>query len=170
MKANVLIGVTLAALLGWGAAGDAQAYRWVDEKGQVHYSNLRRFQPEPSKGPEPARPSEPKGVETPETLKGAEPKSSSLPAQARPDQRAPIEEVLEATSTKTQEQLPGVGWILDPVVMFLFLAYVVLGLGGIWFIVVGLKQSVKYLFFSPYYRGSRPKFGVKIVQRRDPDC
>ena len=152
MKANTLIGLTLATLLGWGAAADAQVYRWVDEKGQVHYSNIRPSRPAPPEEPAPARPSEPEAVKGPETVKGAEPQTSTPAARARPDQRAPIEEILGATGTKKQEEVPGVGWILGTVVMFL--GYVVLVGSGIWLIVVGFKKSVLegllMLIFSPY--------------------
>ncbi len=152
MKSNPLIGLTLAALLGWGAAADAQAYRWVDEKGQVHYSNIRPSRPAPPEAPAPARPPEPEAVKGPETVKGPEPKTSTPAAQARPDQRPPIEEILKATSTKKQEQEPGVGQVLGTLVMVL--GYIVVVGGGIWLIVVGLKQSVLegllMLFISPY--------------------
>ncbi len=138
MKANVLIGVSLATLLGWGSAAEAQIQRWVDEKGRVHYSNTRPVRPAPPKGAEPVKPSEPETPEVPETVERAEPKTGTLAFQARPDQRAQIEDAREGTGTKKQERTGGIptltGITISGIVLIL--------IGSIWLIVEGFKQSM----------------------------
>ncbi|MBI2081816.1 MAG: DUF4124 domain-containing protein [candidate division NC10 bacterium] len=183
MKANALIGVTLVALLGCAAAVDAQVYRWEDEKGQVHYSNIRpsppapREAPAPPKEPEPARQSEPEAARGPETVKGPEPKTSTPAAQARPEQAAPIEEILKATSPKKQERMGGfpmtAGFLMK--LGFIILAIILSLIGNIWLIVVGFKQSVLWgllmLFFSPsqglfifkYWQEAKRPFLVEVA-------
>ncbi len=138
MKANVLIGVTLATLLGWGSAADAQIQRWVDEKGRVHYSNTRPVRPAPPEGSKPAKPSEPETLKGPETVERAEPKTSTPAAQARPDQRALTEDALQGTGTKKQERMGGVPMLTGITISGIVLILI----GSIWLIVEGFKQSV----------------------------
>lgn len=171
MKANVFLGVTLAGLLGWGAAAHAQAYRWVDGKGRVHYSNIRPSSPAPREAPAPASPSKPETVKSPETVKDAEPMTSPQAAQTRPDQPPPIEEILKATGTKKQERTGGGAMTVG----FLILSIILVLIGNIWLIVVGFKQSVPWgllmLFFSPsqalfifkYWQEAKRPFLVELA-------
>lgn len=150
MKANALIGIALVALVGWGAATEAQAYRWVDEKGRVHYTNIPPSRPAPPEPAAPAQPSEPGAPQGPQPAKGPEPRTSSPEFQARPGQRVPIEGILGTTGAQKQERRSG----LPMSALFLMAVSVILFLGGnVWLIVVGFKQSVLWgvlmLLFSP---------------------
>lgn len=120
MKANVVMGVTLATLLGWGSAADAEVQRWVDEKGRVHYSNTRPVRPAPPKGSEPAKPSEPETPKAQATVERAALEPSPPPTQARPEKQGPRR-----------------GFI-----MILIFGGVLTAVGLIWVTVEGFKQSL----------------------------
>lgn len=91
-----------------------------------------------AQGAEPVKPSEPETPEVPETVERAEPKTGTLAFQARPDQRAQIEDAREGTGTKKQERTGGIptltGITISGIVLIL--------IGSIWLIVEGFKQSM----------------------------